>query len=114
MRNHMNACVLWDGYLYGFDEKNLACLDFNTGETKWSQEGLGKGSLILSDGKLICLSDRGELVIVQATSTGYTEISRTQVLGGKNLWTHPVLSGKQIYARNNGKGDLVAVDVSGS
>ena len=113
MRNHMNPCVLHEGHLYGFDDKEVACLDFETGETKWSERGLGKGSLILSDGKLICLSDRGELVLVQADPSAYTEIARTQVLGGKNLWTQPVLSGKQIYARNNSKGDLVAVDVSG-
>jgi len=114
MRNHMNPCVYHEGYLYGFDEKALACLDFQTGNTKWTQDGLGKGSLILSDGKLICLSDRGELVIVKADPSGYQEVSRTQVLGGRNLWTQPVLSGKTIYARNNDKGDLVAVDVSGS
>ncbi|MCA9418689.1 MAG: alcohol dehydrogenase, partial [Candidatus Omnitrophica bacterium] len=102
------------GYLYGFDDKSLACLDLKTGETKWSEGGLGKGSLILSDGKLICLSDRGELVLVKADPSGYNEISRTQVLGGKNLWTQPVLSGGMIYARNNAKGDAVAVNVSPS
>ncbi|MCB9766884.1 MAG: PQQ-like beta-propeller repeat protein [Candidatus Omnitrophica bacterium] len=114
MRNHMNPCVLYEGYLYGFDDKDLACLDLKTGETKWSEGGLGKGSLILSDGKLICLSDRGELVLVKADPSGYNEISRTQVLGGKNLWTQPVLSGGMIYARNNAKGDAVAVNVSPS
>ncbi len=114
MRNHMNGSVLFEGHLYGFDDKEVACIDFETGETQWSQGGLGKGSLILSDGKLICLSDRGELVLVKADPSGYNEIARIQALGGKNLWTQPVLSGKQIYARNNSKGDLVAVDVSGS
>ena len=32
MRNHFNSCVLWDGYLYGIDENQLRCLDFQTGE----------------------------------------------------------------------------------
>ena len=113
MRNHMNPSVYYEGHLYGFDDKAVACLDFETGEQKWSQDGLGKGSLILADGKLICLSDRGELVIAKADPSGFQELGRTQILGGRNLWTQPVLADKRIFARNNDKGDLVAVDVSG-
>lgn len=113
MRNQMNPCILWEGHLYGFDDKSLACIDYETGETKWSEGGLGKGSLTFADGKLICLSDRGELVLVKAIPTGYEELSRLQVLGGRDLWTQPVIAEGKIFARNNAQGDLVAVDVSG-
>ena len=109
MRNHFNSSVHWKGYLYGFDDKDLACLDVSTGETKWSKSGFGKGSLTLSDGKLIILSDRGELVIAEASAEGFKEVSRAQVLGSK-CWTVPVLAGHRIYARN-APGDLVCVDV---
>jgi len=112
MSNHFNNCVLWEGHLYGFDEKTLKCLDFQTGEVKWSQRGLGKGSLMLADGKLIVLGDRGQLVVAKASPVGFNEISRAKVLE-KTCWTVPVLSGGKIYCRND-KGDLVCLDVSSS
>ena len=112
MRNHFNSCVLWDGYIYGFDESTLRCLDFKTGEVKWSQEGLGKGSLMIADGKLIILSERGKLVIAPASPEGFKELASVQILMGK-CWTVPVLANGKIYARNNPDGQLVCVDVSG-
>jgi outer membrane protein assembly factor BamB len=78
---------------------------------RWRQGSLGKGSLMAADGKLIILSERGELVIADASSNGFKALSRAQVLGGK-CWSAPVLSNGRIYCRN-AKGDLVCVDVSG-
>jgi len=112
MRNHFNSCVLCEGYIYGFDESELKCLDFKTGEVKWSQEGLGKGSLMIADGKLIILGERGKLVIAQASPDGFKELSSAQILKGK-CWTVPVLANGKIYARNNPDGQLVCIDVSG-
>jgi len=116
MSNHMNNCVLVDGYLYGFDGNShrsrnvdLVCMDFKTGKQQWRHNGLGCGSLIASDGKLIVLSDSGELIIASASPQAYKPISRAQVLGGK-CWTSPVLAHGRIYVRN-ARGDLACVDV---
>jgi hypothetical protein len=62
-----------------------------------------------ADGKLIIMSDRGVLVIAEATPTAFKEISRAQVLGG-HCWVCPVLCDSRIYCRNNG-GNLVCLDV---
>jgi outer membrane protein assembly factor BamB len=112
MNNHFNTSILHEGYLYGMDdaEKTLACLDYKTGETVWTQDGFGKGSVAFADGKLIILSDQGEMAIAEATPEGYKEISRWQVLGPK-CWTVPVISHHKIFARN-AKGDLVCIDVA--
>lgn len=99
MRNHFNSCVLWKQHLYGFDEKTLRCLSAADGTEKWKRTGLGKGSLMLADGKLIILSDRGMLVIAKAQATGFEQLAGKQILSGK-CWTTPVLSGGRIYARN--------------
>jgi outer membrane protein assembly factor BamB len=112
MRNNFTTSVLWEGHLYGFDESRLRCLDWETGDVKWTKGGLGKGSLMLADGKLIILSDRGKLVIAEASQDGFVELASTRVLKGL-CWTLPVLSGGRIYCRNH-DGDLVCVDVSGS
>jgi outer membrane protein assembly factor BamB len=112
MQNHMNSCVLLDGYLYGVDGQadqaaTFKCLDWNTGEEKWSEKGLGLGALMAADGKLIILGEKGELVIAEASPAGFKPLSRAQVLTGK-CWTTPVLSQGKIYCRNS-NGDLVCV-----
>jgi outer membrane protein assembly factor BamB len=114
MRNQHNNSVLIDGALYGFDgdrNSDLRSIDFKTGQVNWSHRGLGKGSLMAADGKLIILSERGELVIAAADATAFRPLARAQVLGGR-CWTQPVLSHGRIYCRN-AAGDLVCVDVSG-
>jgi len=116
MANHMNNCVLFEGCLYGFSGNShdrrrvdLVCLDAKSGEVKWKQGGLGCGSLMLADGRLIALSDEGSLVIAKATSESFQELGRAAILDGR-CWTVPVLANGRIYARN-AAGKLVCVDV---
>jgi outer membrane protein assembly factor BamB len=110
MRNHFNSCVLFEGHLYGFDEKTLKCMNFNDGSLQWEKSGLGKGSLMIADKKLIILSDKGLLVTANATHKKFEQISQTQILKRK-CWTVPVLSNSRIYARN-AIGNLICLDVS--
>jgi outer membrane protein assembly factor BamB len=118
MCNHMNNSVLMDGHLYGFDgtahrgrPTEFVCLEIESGRERWRvspDEGLGCGSLIgTADGKLIVLTEKGELLIAQASPEGFEPVSRAQVLGGR-CWTSPVLSGGRVFCRN-ARGDLVAV-----
>ena len=111
LRNHFASSVLLDGHLYGVDEKELRCVDYATGEVKWTDKASGKGTLIIADGKLIVLSEKGELIIAEATPQAFKPLSRAQVLGGK-CWTSPALANGKLYARN-AKGDLVCVDLGG-
>lgn len=111
MRNHINNSVLWKGYLYGVDEKQLTCMSFDTGAVKWTEKSVGKGSLMLADGKLIVLSDKGELMVAEASPNAFKPSARAQVLGGK-CWSTPVLANGKIYCRN-AAGDVVCVDVGG-
>jgi len=62
-----------------------------------------------ADGKLIVLSDEGELLVGPASSKGFTPSARAKVLDGK-CWTVPVLANGRIYCRN-AAGDLVCLDV---
>ncbi|MFV2065852.1 MAG: PQQ-binding-like beta-propeller repeat protein, partial [Pirellulales bacterium] len=116
MRNHMNTCVLWNGHLFGFDGNSssrrnvtLNCIEHATGKKKWKRRGLGCGSLMLADGKLIILSDEGRLVVAEASPDAYTSIAEADILEGK-CWTVPVLADGRLYARN-AAGDLVCVDL---
>ncbi|MFC1714229.1 PQQ-binding-like beta-propeller repeat protein [Candidatus Poribacteria bacterium] len=117
MANHINTSVLWNGYLYGFhgapkhnnDKGQLRCVDIETGDVKWKQDGLGKGSLMIADGKLVILGEKGELAIVEPSPDSYKELARAKVIDG-TCWTVPVLSNGRIYCRSH-EGDLVCVDV---
>lgn len=109
MRSQMSGPVLIDGYLYGFDDNRLACVDFNTGERKWIEKKPRKGALSAAGDKLIVMGERGSLYIVQATPEAYKEISSAEILSGR-CWTMPILANGKIYARN-AEGHLVCVDV---
>ena len=116
MRNQINCSVLWEGCIYGFDGQvggggKLTCLDLATGDKKWSQGGMGTGSLMIADGKMIILGEKGKLVIAEASPEGFKELASAKILTGK-CWTTPVLANGKIYARN-ADGQLVCVDLSG-
>jgi outer membrane protein assembly factor BamB len=111
MRNHVNSCVLWQNYLYGFDEGELKCLSWDTGEVKWGSKSYGKGSLTLADGKLIIWSANGKLAVAEASPDAFKEISSAQILGGKDTWAAPVLANAKIYCRS--LENLVCLDIKG-
>jgi len=99
MRNHFNSAVYFKGYIYGFSNATLECLDAKTGERKWRKRGLGKGSLIIADNKLVILSDKGKLVLAEATGESYSELAKANVIKGKS-WTCPTFADGKVYLRN--------------
>jgi outer membrane protein assembly factor BamB len=109
MRAHMSGPVLIDGYLYGFDDNKLVCLDWKTGEQQWTEKTPKKGSLSAARDKLIIIGEKGTLYIVQASPKEYKEISSAKVLSSR-CWSMPTLANGNIYVRN-GDGHLVCVDV---
>jgi outer membrane protein assembly factor BamB len=113
MRNHANNSMLVGDYLYGMDGDvdvgTLRCVDFKTGESRWSKDDIKAGALMVADGKLIIMSSKGDLILAEASPEAYKELGRVHVLDGR-CWTMPVLSGGLIYCRSH-QGDLVCVDV---
>jgi outer membrane protein assembly factor BamB len=110
-----NSCVLINGHLYGIHgtadgpDKEVRCVDATTGALKWKKEKFGLGSVTAADGKLILLSERGELIVAEASPVAFKPLARSQVLGGK-CWTTPVLANGRIYCRN-ARGNVVCLDV---
>jgi outer membrane protein assembly factor BamB len=111
MRNELSSSVLWQGSLYGFDRNRLTCLDWQTGQIRWSQPGLGQGTLILVDGRLIVLSDRGKLVMADANPTAFKQLWELP-LGGfmDRFWSAPAFCDGKIFVRNS-TGSATCVDV---
>ncbi len=100
MENHFATSIYYQGHLYGFDGSILKCLDAETGSEKWKARGYGKGTLIVADGHLVLLGERGNLGLAQATPAGFVEKANTPVLRSK-CWTAPSLADGRIYLRDD-------------
>ncbi len=111
--NFMVTPVLVDGHLYGINacdakqsETTLRCVDWKTGQVKWSQPGFGWGSFVAGPGnKMLLLSDQGEMTLASVTPEGFRNLGSFQALGGK-CWTPPVVANGRVYVRN-AAGELV-------
>ena len=109
MRSKMTGCVLVGDHLYGFDSSMLKCIDLE-GNELWRERGLGVGTLLVSaDGRVVVLSESGELVVAEVSPEGFRELSRRTVFDDGTCWTTPTLAGGLLFCRNN-KGELVCLD----
>ena len=101
MKNHHGGMVLVDGYLYGYNDSILTCLEFATGKMMWRDRSVGKGSVTYADGRLYIQGENNIVGLAEATSTGYQERGRFQIPDkGKPSWAHPVISDGRLYVRN--------------
>ena len=111
MKNRFNSSVLYNGYIYGLDEKILACVDVNTGERKWKEGRFGFGQVILASGHLVITSgETGEVVLVKATPDKYTEVARFAAIQG-TTWNYPAIADGRLLVRNSS--EMAAYDISG-
>ncbi len=113
MRTQMSTAVLINGFLYGFDDTQLRCLSWGSGEDTWSARGLGRGSLIAVGNHLVVMSEGGELVVAEADSEAFKESRRIQLFGDKDNWVAPVYADGRLYCRSPG-GELVCLSAGGS
>ncbi len=103
MMNHHGGVVLVNGYLYGFSNQMLTCMEFATGKVMWKDRSVGKGTVTYADGNLYLLGENNMAGLAEATPTGYKEKGRFEISDqGKPSWAHPVVSGGKLYIRNQG------------
>ena len=110
MKNRFSSAVLHEGYIYGLDESILACVDAATGELQWKGGRYGYGQLLLADGHLVVLTERGDLVLVRATPEGHEEVAHSAAITGKT-WNVPALAEGRLLVRN--AREMAAFDLSG-
>jgi outer membrane protein assembly factor BamB len=104
MKSKMSSPVLVDGYLYGLDEGFLTCLDPANGDRKWKksrQAQYGHGQLLVTNGKILVFSERGELALIDPKPSGLIELGRFPVLEGVKNWNPPALVRGKAYVRNH-------------
>ena len=101
MKNHHGGVVLIDGYLYGFNDSILTCLEFATGKLMWRDRSVGKGSVTYADGNLYIQGENNVFGLAEASPSGYHERGRFPIVEkGLPSWAHPVISDGRLYVRN--------------
>jgi outer membrane protein assembly factor BamB len=114
LRAEWQTPALADGHLFALDNigsagpiTNLVCVRVADGEQVWAKTRFGKSNLTLADGKLFISTMKGELVIVEASTSGFTETARASVLGMTRQ--APVISNGRLYLRDDR--EIVCIDV---
>ena len=114
--SHYATAVHHDGYLYGFHGRQergleLRCVSLGDGSVKWTSGRMSAGNLILADGKLLILTEDGELILAPASPKVFKVLHRQQILG-LEVRAHFALANGRLYARD--KRRLVCVDLTGA
>lgn len=104
--NHHGGAILLEGFIYSAAHKftggKWICLDWRTGDKKYAERGVGKGSLTYADGMLYTWSERRDVGLVKATPDGHEVVSRFETPKGPEgpTWAHPVVCGRRLYLRH--------------
>ena len=107
MQNHHGGMVVLDGYLYGANGGNgggfLVCLELLTGEVKWTEREVPKGSLAYADGRIYYRTEGGELLLIEPSPKEYRERGRFEQpeRSAKPAWAHPVIANGKLYIRDH-------------
>ena len=111
LQNHHGGVVAHEGTLYSFFGPALTAVDASTGEVHWRARSVGKGSLVMADGKLFMLSERNKVGLAIATPEGYDERGRFEIEDrGGPTWAHPVVAHGALYIRD--QESLTSYDVA--
>ena len=97
---HHGGYVIHEGCIYGNHNGGWACLDLKSGDKKWSERGVGKGSLCFADGMLYLFSEsKGQAALAVCSPEGLPLKGKVKVEGKGPSWAHPVVVGGRLYLR---------------
>jgi len=116
---HWSTPVHRQGIVWGSSGESsggaeLRAIEAATGRVLWRQGELGRATMIWVDGHLVVSTERGQLLLVEASGERYREVARAG--SGKAgplvpfpVWNEPVLAQGLLYLR--GKDRLLALEL---
>ncbi len=116
---NFSSPVAGERSLYGLGpDRNVVGVDLATGALQWRQDGWfstsgdhAHASFLRVGGRVLTLTDGGELVLFAAGRERCEVLGRAQVCGGN--WCNPAYSDGRLYLRDGlkGPGDLMCVEL---
>lgn len=101
--NHMPTALAYRGLLFIWTDLGIVlCVQGDTGETVWQKRigGNFSGSPICVDGKLYCVSEEGEAIVLAADKE-FAELGRTKLPEGSAAT--PAVGDDALFLRTHGK-----------
>ncbi len=105
----IGGAVLVGDYMYGTTRETMVCVEFKTGEIKWTQErGIAPASVCYADGCLYLHGEReGDVALVEATPEAYRERGRFMPPNlperdNAKPWAYPVVADGRLYIHDWG------------
>ncbi len=110
---HFATPVFHEDHLYGFHGRQergqeLRCVKWATGDVQWRSDTMAAGTVSFADGKLLIVTEKGELIVAEASSKAFKILFRTQVSGFETR-AYPALANGILYVRD--KQRLHALDL---
>jgi outer membrane protein assembly factor BamB len=100
MKTKFTNVAIYGNYVYGLSDGILECVDLTNGLSKWKQGRYGHGQILLVNDLLLVLSEKGEVLLVEATPESPNNVlGRFQALDGLT-WNNFALSGPYLLVRN--------------
>ena len=103
-QNLMATSMIVDGHIYGchgdLSAFALRCLDQQTGAIKWEQRADGRYSFLALEKHILCVSERGDLLLLQATPASYSVKGEVPMLLGRKTWAAPALAAGRLLLRD--------------
>ena len=97
---HHGGYIVHEGHIYGNHSNGWSCLNLKTGEVKWNERAVGKGSLCFADGMLYLFGERGgKAALATCSPEGLVVKGNVTVEGSGPSWAHPVVIGGRLYLR---------------
>lgn len=92
--------IAHEGHVYGLDDGIMTCIGLADGKRRWKAGRYGHGQILLIGDVLLVTTERGGVVLLEATPEESRELGRIDVFGRKT-WNPPALAGRYLLLRND-------------
>ena len=101
LTSYLSSMLIHNGHVYGMnDGGELSCVRLADGKTVWIDGQHGYYCTpVLAGERLLCLNERGALLLIAASPDGYRELGHSK-LADSQTWTSPAVVGSRLYIRS--------------
>ena len=94
--------------------KGWLCVDPASGAVRYQLKGIEMGSILWADERLYCLSQDGEMALLEPAADRFEVAGKFRLVAGRrnDVWTHPVILDRKLYLRAHD--ELFCFDIAGN